>query len=128
MKRIALFTAECAQVGPALGAFIEREQDRIELVVASDVYRGRRWNMIQQDLTNLRRSGFRFVMYLTYSFIFYFAYARVDRLRAALTGTSRKCLTIAEECERWAFRTSRRRTSMAQTSRRVLKPLILMAS
>jgi RND superfamily putative drug exporter len=100
MKRIALFTAECAQVGPALGAFIEREQDRIELVVASDVYRGRPSNMIRQVLTNFRRSGFRFVMYLTYSFIFYFAYARLDRLRAALTGTPRKCLTIAEECER----------------------------
>jgi RND superfamily putative drug exporter len=103
MKRVALFTAECTQVGPALGTFIEREHERIELVVGSDVYRGKRANVVRQVLTNFRRSGLRFVMYLNYSFILYFAYARFDRLRAAVTRTPRRCLTIAEQCERFGI-------------------------
>lgn len=99
MKQIALFTAECAQVRPALGQFIARNHERLALVVTSDISQGKRLGVARQVLTNLRRSGPAFVEYLSYSFVLYFAYARLDRLRAAITRTPRRCLTIAELCE-----------------------------
>lgn len=100
MERIALLTAECCQVTPAIAEFIRRNHDRLALVVTSDVSRGKRFGIARQVIQNYRRSGLRFVSYLSYSFVLYFAYARFDKARAWITRTPRKCETVAELCAR----------------------------
>jgi methionyl-tRNA formyltransferase len=103
MTRIALLTTECAQLGDALTEIIGRHRDDLALVITSDVYATKRGGLFTQTRRNWRRSGARFVKYLTCSFLAYSAYLTLDRLVAPLRGGRRTRLRAAELCRRYGI-------------------------
>jgi methionyl-tRNA formyltransferase len=103
MPRFALFTAECAQLGPALQEVIERHRDQLGLVVTSRLSGGKRPGLVRQTLTNYRRSGPEFLTYLVCSFVLYFRFIAVERLRSRITGRPRRRYSVAELCDRYGI-------------------------
>lgn len=96
--KLVLFTAECAQVGEAIEAVIERHHEHLAMVVTSDIYGGARGGLIRQTWRSLLRSGPAFVNYLAFSFLYYPLFVKLDALRSALTGRPRRRRSVAELC------------------------------
>jgi len=101
MQRIALFNIECYSSSEAIISFIEEHHDKIAIVVTTDRYSSKHGNLLQQIITNYRRSGFDFVIYLTYNFIFYFWLIYLSQLASSITGHKRKHFTISEICHKY---------------------------
>jgi methionyl-tRNA formyltransferase len=101
---MALFTIECFASSRAVISFIEQHHQDLAVVVTTDRYRGRHGGILKQAMTNYRRSGPEFVLYLTYLFVFYFAAVYICRFTARLTKRPRKYFTIAELCRRYGIR------------------------
>lgn len=101
MQRIALFNIECYSSSEAIISFIEEHHKKLAVVVTTDRYSGKHGNLFKQIITNYRRSGFDFVIYLTCNFIFYFWLIYLSRLISFLTGHQRKKFTISEICQKY---------------------------
>ncbi len=101
MQRIALFNIECYSSSEAIISFIEEHHDKIAIVVTTDRYSSKHGNLLQQIITNYRRSGFDFVIYLTYNFIFYFWLIYLSQFASSITGHKRKHFTISEICHKY---------------------------
>ncbi|PMB04274.1 hypothetical protein CEN49_21110, partial [Fischerella thermalis CCMEE 5273] len=93
MQRIALFNIECYSSSEAIISFIEEHHDKLAVVVTTDRYSGKHGNLLKQIITNYRRSGFDFVIYLTCNFIFYFWLIYLFRLVSFITIRKRKKFT-----------------------------------
>ena len=104
MRRFALFTAECAQLRPALTEIIERHHDQLAVVVTSRVTGGKRPSLARQTATNIRRSGLEFSSYLACSFVLYPAFIAADRAVSRVSRRPRRRLSVAELCERHGIR------------------------
>lgn len=104
MDRIALFTAECTQLNAALREFILLHRKQLAVVVTSELGGHDPVSFTRQGLLQGRRSGLHFVNYLLLTFTGYFWFARYDRLRSALTGAPRRCVTVAELCRALGIR------------------------
>lgn len=101
MQRIALFNIECYSSSEAIISFIEEHHDKLAVVVTTDMDSGKHGDFLKQLLTIYRRSGFDFVIYLSYNFIFYFLLIYLSRLVSFITGCSRKKFTISETCRKY---------------------------
>ncbi|MEA2449999.1 MAG: methionyl-tRNA formyltransferase [Thermoleophilaceae bacterium] len=104
MNKIAVMTSECAQASRAVCDLVERNADRVAVVITSDMERPARGGKLHQAIENYRRSGLAFCGYLLYSFLFYFWYVAADRWRARLTRSPRRRVTLEELCRSRAIR------------------------
>lgn len=98
-RRLALFTAECCALGPALTEIIERHKGELVVVVTSRVTGGKRQGVVGHTFKHLRTSGAAFLNYLTCMFVLYFGYIAFDRAASRLTGRRRRRYSVAELCE-----------------------------
>lgn len=101
MQRIALFNIECYSSSEAIISLIEKHHDQIAVVVTTDRYSGKHGNLLQQIITNYHRSGFDFVIYLTYNFVFYPWLIYLSQLVSFITDRQRKHFTISEICQKY---------------------------
>jgi methionyl-tRNA formyltransferase len=104
MGRIALFNIECFASGRAVINFIEEHHKDLAAVVTSKRYGKKHGGMIKQAIANYRRSGLRFLVYLTYQFVLYFVAIRFSQLKAMLGKRKREYFTIAEMCKIYGIR------------------------
>ncbi|MDM9384588.1 formyltransferase family protein [Chlorogloeopsis sp. ULAP01] len=104
MQKIALFNIECYSSSEAIISFIKEHHDKLAVVVTTDRYSGKHGNLFKQIITNYRRSGFDFVIYLTYNFIVYFWLIYLFRLVSFITSRKRKKFTISEICHKYGIR------------------------
>ncbi len=95
MPRFALLTTECAQLGEAITAVIDRHHEDIAVVVTADGWPG--------GLGRALRCGPRFVKYVLYSYLAYPGYLRLDRALARLRVRRRRRHSVAELCGQYGI-------------------------
>jgi folate-dependent phosphoribosylglycinamide formyltransferase PurN len=103
MERIALFNIECFSSSEAIISFIEEHHDKLAIVVTTDRYSSRHGNFFKQLVANYHRSGWNFVIYLSYNFIFYFWFIYLSKI-VFIAKRSRKKITISEVCRKYQIR------------------------
>ncbi|MGH2509627.1 MAG: formyltransferase family protein [Ktedonobacteraceae bacterium] len=101
MERIALFNYESFTSSEAILSFIETFHEQLVLVVASQRYGGKNGSFFKQVLENYRRSGFRYLMYLGYNFVWYFWAVHFFHFIALLRKKPSKFLTVKEQCKKY---------------------------
>lgn len=95
---IALFNIECSASMPAMQRILEQHRDSIRLVVTTERYGEKHGSFFKQAIDNYRRSGFRFLLYLGYSFVTCFVVLRAKQILAAITGRPVRQKTIGAIC------------------------------
>lgn len=85
MKRIALLNIECFVSSAAMEQIIAEHSEQIELVIASDRYKGRHGGVIKQAFDNFRRGGLFFTHYLGMNFLLHPIFAKMTELLSRFT-------------------------------------------
>jgi folate-dependent phosphoribosylglycinamide formyltransferase PurN len=100
--RIALLILDSAVSNHAVGTFIEKHQDDILLVIASNPFRKQAGGM-RRLLRHYHCSGARFSLYLVYNFFIFPLILKIHGLYCKLLGKTCRHLPVRERCRRYGI-------------------------
>ena len=98
--RLAILTVDCFVSSASVGRFIERNHDKIALVLRSSGARHRRPRPLAKLIKTWRRSGAGFIYYLVINFVVFHAVTALIGLLAALYPARLRAVSLKSICRR----------------------------
>lgn len=101
VNRIIVCTLDSLYSAVGIHELVRTFQGRVVCVVASDRYKGRYGSFWKQFRTNWRRSGFSFVQYLSFHFVYFYPLLYASDILNRLLGRSKKVYSVRQLCSRF---------------------------
>lgn len=96
IEKIVILTLDSVISGAALYKIVEAFPGRVVLICSSQRYGGKYGSFLQQFFRNLSRSGYTFVEYLSFIFIYYYFVLLLADVFNKITGRKKKIFSVKQ--------------------------------